>query len=122
MLKKNLVIGVVSVLSVISLAACGSGNTKTTKKSEGRVTIEYWHVNADTLGGKTVNELVDKYNQSQDKVKVVAKYNPDMYKGLMQNLQASVASKEIPDVVQVGWAFKDYFAENFKYTNPQSLK
>ncbi|HHA4885372.1 TPA: ABC transporter substrate-binding protein [Enterococcus faecium] len=121
MLKKNLVIGVVSVLSVISLAACGSGNTKTTKKSEGRVTIEYWHVNADTLGGKTVNELVDKYNQSQDKVKVVAKYNPDMYKGLMQNLQASVASKEIPDVVQVGWAFKDYFAENFKYTNPQSL-
>lgn len=52
MLKKNLVIGVVSVLSVISLAACGSGNTKITKKSEGRVTIEYWHVNADTLGGK----------------------------------------------------------------------
>lgn len=76
------------------------------QKSEGRVTIEYWHVNADTLGGKTVNELVDKYNQSQDKVKVVAKYNPDMYKGLMQNLQASVASKEIPDVVQVGWALK----------------
>ncbi|WP_274599775.1 hypothetical protein [Enterococcus faecium] len=41
-----------------------------------------------------MNELVDKYNQSQDKVKVVAKYNPDMYKGLMQNLQASVASKK----------------------------
>lgn len=44
-----------------------------------------------------------------------------MYKGLMQNLQASVASNTTPDVVQVGWAFKDYFSENFEYTDPEKL-
>ncbi|MBV7390480.1 ABC transporter substrate-binding protein [Enterococcus sp. ALS3] len=121
MFKKRMILGAVSALSILGLAACGSGNADTTKKSNEPVTIEYWHVNADTQGGKTVNELVEDYNQSQDKVKVVAKYNPDMYKGLMQNLQASVASNEVPDVVQVGWAFKDYFAENFEYTDPQSL-
>ena len=34
--------------------------------------------------------------------KVVAKFNPDMYKGLMQNLQASAAAGNAPALVQVG--------------------
>lgn len=105
------------------LAACGQSDTTSKKADETNepVVIEYWHVNADTQGGKTVKELVDYYNQSQQKVKVVAKYNPDMYKGLMQNLQAVAATDNVPDVVQVGWAFKDYFADNFEYTNPVDL-
>lgn len=111
-------------LSAVALMGCSNSSTaegsKTDDSSE-PVTIEYWHVNADTQGGKTVEELVNDYNASQDKVKVVAKYNPDMYKGLMQNLQASVASNSVPDVVQVGWAFKDYFSQNFAYTDPEEL-
>jgi multiple sugar transport system substrate-binding protein/sn-glycerol 3-phosphate transport system substrate-binding protein len=109
-------------LSTLGIAACGTGNsTESEASNDELVTIEYWHVNADTQGGQTVNKLVEEYNNSQDEVKVVAKFNPDMYKGLMQNLQASVASNTIPDVVQVGWAFKDYFAENFQYTDPVDL-
>lgn len=124
-MKKNKIVCAAAVLfSMVGLTGCGSG-AATSESSNGSsqepVTIEYWHVNADTQGGKTVNELVEAYNQSQDKVKVVAKFNPDMYKGLMQNLQASVASNTIPDVVQVGWAFKDYFSENFQYTDPEDL-
>ena len=42
-------------------------------------------------------------------LKVVAKYNPDMYKGLMQNLQAEAATGNTPALVQIGWAFLDYF-------------
>lgn len=97
-MKKTLIWSAL-LLGVVGLAGCGGQSSADSGKSGDPVEIEYWHVNADTQGGKTVNELVKDYNASQDKVKVVAKFNPDMYKGLMQNLQASVASNTVPDVV-----------------------
>ena len=54
-----------------------------------------------------------------DHTEVVAKYNPDMYKGLMQNLQAEAATGNTPALVQIGWAFLDYFSNNFDYVAPQ---
>lgn len=39
----------------------------------------------------------------------------------MSNLQADVAAGNTPAVVQVGWAFLDYFSENFHYTEPQEV-
>ncbi|PKY89646.1 ABC transporter substrate-binding protein [Falseniella ignava] len=92
-----------------------------TASAQEKVQINYWHVNADTQGGKTVDELVKKFNESQDEIEVVATFNPDMYKGLMQNMQAAVAGGNTPDVVQIGWAFVDYFSENFEYNTPQSI-
>lgn len=92
-----------------------------TASAQEKVQINYWHVNADTQGGKTVDELVKKFNESQDEIEVVATFNPDMYKGLMQNMQAAVAGGNTPDVVQIGWAFVDYFSENFEYNTPQSV-
>lgn len=123
-MKKKKFFFIASLLATgVLLGGCQSNSDKqeSSSKSGEKVTIEYWHVNAETQGGKTVTELVNDYNKSQNKVKVVEKYNPDMYKGLMQNLQASVSSGQTPDVVQVGWAFKDYFSENFKYTDPEKL-
>lgn len=110
---------------ILMLAACGnskdtSSKDSTSKKGE-KVVIEYWHVNAETQGGKTVKELVKDFNEQSKTVKVVEKYNPDMYKGLMQNLQAEVASGKTPAVVQVGWSFLDYFSNNFKYATPQKV-
>lgn len=40
-----------------------------------------------------------------------------MYKGLTQNLQAAIASGKNPDVVQMGYSYLNYAAENFKYTD-----
>ena len=42
-----------------------------------------------------------------------------MYKGLMQNLQAEAATGNYPALVQIGWAFLDYFSNNFQYVSPQ---
>ncbi len=84
-----------------------------------KVKIEYWHCNAETQGGLTVDELVENFNEENDHIEVVAKYNPDMYKGLMQNLQAETAAGNTPALVQIGWAFLDYFSNNFEYTTPQ---
>lgn len=66
-----------------------------------------------------VDELVKQFNESNDHIQVVAKYNPDMYKGLMQNLQAEAAAGNSPALVQIGWAFLDYFSNNFSYVSPQ---
>lgn len=87
--------------------------------SEEKTVIEYWHCNAETQGGLTVEELVDNFNKTNDHIEVVAKYNPDMYKGLMQNLQAEAATGNYPALVQIGWAFLDYFSNNFAYVTPQ---
>lgn len=65
-----------------------------------------------------MDELVRQFNESNDHIEVVAKYNPDMYKGLMQNLQAEAAAGNSPALVQIGWAFLDYFSNNFSYTSP----
>ena len=98
-----------------SEAQTEGGNTA----ASGKTVIEYWHCNAETQGGLVVDDLVKQFNESNDHIEVVAKYNPDMYKGLMQNLQAEAAAGNSPALVQIGWAFLDYFSNNFAYVSPQ---
>ncbi len=100
-------------------AAAAETETAGENPSGEKTVIEYWHCNAETQGGLTVDELVDKFNAENDHIEVVAKYNPDMYKGLMQNLQAEAATGNYPALVQIGWAFLDYFSNNFEYIAPQ---
>ncbi|RNH97440.1 ABC transporter substrate-binding protein, partial [Acinetobacter baumannii] len=107
-------------ITLIFLAGCSAeGSKKETK--DGKVKIEYWHVNAETQGGKTVKELVNDFNKQSDDVYVQAKYNPDMYKGLIQNMMSEAAGGRTPDVVQIGWSFKNYYKDNFEYTSPEEI-
>ena len=111
-----------SLISAVSLLAVGCSNGGSSAQSaDEKVKIEYWHVNAETQGGKSVDKLVEEFNSQSDTVEVVAKYNPDMYKGLLQNFQAEAATGSTPALVQVGWAFLDYFSNNFGYTEPQDI-
>lgn len=134
MMKKRFKSVMAAVLAgtMFTLAGCSSSATQTASTSttggaeastaaKGKTVIEYWHCNAETQGGLAVEELVNKFNETNDHIEVVAKYNPDMYKGLMQNLQAEVATGNSPAVVQIGWAFLDYFSSNFEYTSPQNI-
>lgn len=132
-MKKQVVRWTSLALSMMMLSGCSSANvnvapstTEAEKTVESgadssgeKTVIEYWHCNAETQGGLTVDELVKNFNESNDHIEVVAKYNPDMYKGLMQNLQAEAAAGNTPALVQIGWAFVDYFSNNFAYTSPQ---
>lgn len=103
-----------------AMAVLAGGQTMTVlADSQEKTVIEYWHCNAETQGGLTVDELVENFNATNDHIEVVAKYNPDMYKGLMQNLQAEAATGNYPALVQIGWAFLDYFSNNFAYVKPQ---
>lgn len=115
-------IKILSLVSVVSLFTVGCSNSgSNNKSSDEKVKIEYWHVNAETQGGKSVDKLVEEFNKQSDTVEVVAKYNPDMYKGLLQNFQAEAATGSTPALVQVGWSFLDYFSNNFGYTEPQEI-
>ena len=102
----------------LSLAGCGGNDNKKAENSGNKkIQIEYWHVASESFGGATVKELVADFNKKHPNIEVVEKYNPDMYKGLTQNLQAAMASGKNPDVVQMGWSYLNYAAENLKYTN-----
>ena len=87
--------------------------------SDSRIRIEYWNVNSEVFGGPSVDRLINEFNSMQDRIEVVSRFNPNMYRGLMSNLQAEVAAGRFPAVVQVGWAMIDYFHANFPYTPPQ---
>lgn len=108
-----------STQTVRSDIETGSQAESANNPSGEKTVIEYWHCNAETQGGLVVDELVKEFNESNDHIEVVAKYNPDMYKGLMQNLQAEAAAGNSPALVQIGWAFLDYFSNNFSYVSPQ---
>ncbi|MBM7715176.1 multiple sugar transport system substrate-binding protein/sn-glycerol 3-phosphate transport system substrate-binding protein [Bacillus thermophilus] len=108
------------VLAAVFLTGCNSSKEGKSGKGD-PVTIEYWYPNAETQGGKTVTELINQFNESQDKIVVKGVYNPGMYQGLMQNLQSAVAAGNSPAVVQIGWSYREYFSNNFQYTEPQTI-
>lgn len=117
-LKSLVALGLAS--AILMTTGCGSSKTSDSESGE-KTVIEYWHCNAETQGGLTVDELIENFNANNEDIEVVAKYNPDMYKGLMQKLQAESAAGSSPAVVQIGWAFLDYFSGNFAYTSPQDI-
>ena len=127
-MRKKKLRGVAVVLScgltMGMLGGCGiagEGAAENTKNNEDKTVIEYWHINSETVGGKTVDELVKEFNESNNEIEVVARYNPEEYKGLMQNLQAETAAGNAPAVVQIGWTYLNYFSSNFDYVSPQNI-
>jgi sn-glycerol 3-phosphate transport system substrate-binding protein len=88
---------------VLLLAACGGGGTGPaagtpgTTPSAGPVQIEIWHsepaANQDTL-----KSMIDRFNASQDEVKVQPVYqgSPD---DVMTKLLASAGSRQVPAIV-----------------------
>lgn len=107
------------VAATLLLGACSS--SEEAGSADEPVTIEYWHGNAETQGGQAVAELVDKFNESQEKVVVEPVFNEGLYVGLMQNLQTQVAGGQYPALVQIGWTYREYFDANFDYQDPQTL-
>lgn len=104
-------------IGALMATAAGCGSATSNAPKTGKTVIEYWHVAAESFGGPTVKQLVEQFNAQNPDIQVVEKYNPDMYKGLTQNLQAAIASGKYPDVVQMGYSYLNYAAENFKYTD-----
>jgi multiple sugar transport system substrate-binding protein len=117
-LKKITQLFALLCIAAFTIAALGCGSSQNaSSKAPIKVIIEYWHVNAESFGGPSVKQLVEQFNKENPDIEVVEKYNPDMYKGLTQNLQAAMASGKNPDVVQMGYSYLNYAGENLKYAS-----
>ncbi|QIA27718.1 ABC transporter substrate-binding protein [Thermaerobacter sp. PB12/4term] len=99
-------------------AGCGGAPTSASgggSSAGGPVTIEYWHVNSADWGGPATDEIVRRFNQSHPDIRVEAKFIPGNYKGIIENVQAAVAAGRPPAVIQVGYNFLDYVAQNLPH-------
>lgn len=116
-MKKNILKGI--VLGSLFLVGCGKEEkiAMSTKPLE----IEYWHVASESFGGGTIKELIKNFNETNPDIKVIEKFNPDMYKGLTQNLQIAAAAKRKPAIVQMGYSYLNYANDNFDYITAQEI-
>ena len=117
-MKKNILKGI--ILGSLVLAGCGKSDDKATVTNK-PLEIEYWHVASESFGGGTIKELVKEFNEKNPDIVVVEKFNPDMYKGLTQNLQVAMAAKRKPSIVQMGYSYLNYANDNFDYTTAQEI-
>ncbi len=109
---------VVALLAALTLlTSTGSAVVAQTKT----VTIEYWHVNTAIFGGPAVKELVDRFQALNPGIKVIERFQPNTYTGLLENLQTRIAANNPPDVAQIGYLYVDYAAKNFPYVSVQDL-
>lgn len=113
-----------SLFMVAFAGGCGGGNApaKSATKENGKTVVTFWHVYTKNFGAPVIKQMVDDFNKSQDKIIVKEVYNPDMYPGLMKNLQADVASGKSPSIAMIGYNYLDYFDQNFKYAQPTQLE
>ncbi len=115
---------VIAGLCMTVAAGCGGGQAteKQAVKENGKTVVTFWHVYTKNFGAPVIKQMVDDFNKSQDKIIVKEVYNPDMYPGLMKNLQADVASGKAPSVAMIGYNYLKYFDQNFKYVSPVDLE
>ncbi|MGL4511179.1 ABC transporter substrate-binding protein [Cetobacterium sp.] len=116
-MKKNILKGII----LGSLFLIGCEKEEKTIISNKPIEIEYWHVASESFGGGTIKELVKNFNEKNSDIKVIEKFNPDMYKGLTQNLQVAVAARKKPAIVQMGYSYLNYANDNFDYVTAQEI-
>jgi multiple sugar transport system substrate-binding protein len=91
------------------------GRLPLTAEATEPVTIEYWHINSPTFGGPAVTELVKLFESRHPDIKIVEKFQPGVYTGLMQQLQVSLAARRPPAVAQIGFNLTAYAAGQFPH-------
>lgn len=103
------------------LVGCGGSKPKDSGEKKGKTTITFWHVYSENFGAKIIADMIKDFNESHKDIEVKGVYNPDMYPGLMTNLQAEVASGSYPSICMIGYNYLNYFANNFKYADIAAL-
>ena len=88
---KKLVALVLALALVLSLSAA---------TAEGKITLQFWH---SMSGGNadSIDYMVKTFNESQDKIEVVATFQGDYYTSIANAVMA-VATGTGPDLIQTG--------------------
>jgi multiple sugar transport system substrate-binding protein/sn-glycerol 3-phosphate transport system substrate-binding protein len=119
MFKKKAV--VVLVFLALSRSLFAGGAKQEQAAGAPKEVITYWHTASEAMGGKTIEELVKKFNDSNGGIEVVPVFNAGYYEGLLQNLQAEAAAGKSPAIIQCAYSFLEYFPNNFGYISPNDI-
>jgi multiple sugar transport system substrate-binding protein len=98
------------VILLLGVVAVASG----TALAQTPVTIEYWNINNQGFGGPVVDMLAEQFAAAHDGWRVEPRVQ-ESYPALVQNLEAQIVAGNPPDVVQIGWPYLDYVANNLPY-------
>ena len=98
MKRKLLAMTLTVILGATSLIGCSNNSVGSNKTGE-NTEITFWH-SMGGKGGEAINSLVEEFNNSQDKVKVVAEYQGS-YDDSINKLKSSALSNSGPDVMQL---------------------
>lgn len=97
-MRKGLSLVVCLIVIISMLAGCGKAADSSSRKTDGDVTeIEFWY----GLGGKlgeTMEGIIDDFNASQDKIKVIGVQQSDYFE-TKRMVQSAVASGKVPATV-----------------------
>ncbi len=127
---KRLAAILMACMMLLACTACGSSDASSAQESgstaEGsttgdRIVIEYWHRNSENAGGPTIEAYAKAFNESQDRYEVKPVFMTDAYKGIMQKLMAEAAAGKAPAVIQVGYSWLNFLAENYEVTDIKEI-
>jgi multiple sugar transport system substrate-binding protein len=91
-----------------------------TAQAQEAVTIEYWNINNQNFGGAIVDELIAQFEAANPGIQVEARVQ-ESYPALVQNLETQIAGGNPPAIVQVGWPYLDYVANNLPFVSVDTL-
>lgn len=102
-MKKLLVTGVLASTALFLLGGCGSSSAKSNaassseKTSDGKKTIDFWSFWGSGARKEVIEEIIDDYNQSQDKIQVNYKYQP--WGDIWTKSLSAITAGNAPDVI-----------------------
>ena len=106
-----------AALLMLGALGAGCGNSE---KVDKKVVVEYWHINSENFGLATVKENIAQFEKENPNIKVEEKFF-NGYMPLMQGVQASLASGKPPAVVQIGYNYLSYAADNIPHMTIDEL-
>lgn len=99
---KSLGISLMVLVLAITLTACGKDKEPEQKEDvtkDGKIVLDYWNaVGGDA--GDALQELVDKFNESQDDIEINSLYQGS-YDEALNKLKQVEGTKEAPSIVQL---------------------
>lgn len=78
------------------------------------ITIEYWNINTANFGGPQVDALIASFEAANPDINVESRPKQS-YPELVQDAQTGIAAGNPPDIVQAGWPYLNYVANNLPY-------
>jgi sn-glycerol 3-phosphate transport system substrate-binding protein len=109
---KSFLLVALSLVFIVSSVGCSSTSTggKVKKSEDGRDLVTFWHAMGGGLG-EALNELVDDFNKSQDKIYVQADYQGS-YEESLNKLRQVGGTSEAPSIMQVFEVGTKYMSES----------